>query len=122
MERRWRIRLPLVGQASSGDSLRVVVDVSLAVINRMGTEDDSRHSVQEKLQQHSYAEKEFDCSGNIPVDICGSPLHRHFGTFGMSSEGIDLKPEPSTQGKGGKTNDNGGMDASNEVRKDFKCG
>jgi len=122
MERKRRIRPPLVGQASSGDSSRVMVDVSLAVISRMGTEDDSRHSVQEKLQQHNYAEKEFDCSGDIPVDICGSRLHRHFGTFGMSAEGNDLKPEPRTQGKGGKTNDNGGMDASNEVRKDVKCG
>ena len=122
MERRRRIRPPLVGQASSGDSSRVMVDVSLAVINRMGTEDDSRHSVQEKLQQHNYAEKEFDCSGDIPVDICGSRLHRHFGTFGMPSEGNDLTPEPSTQAKGGKTNDNGGMDALNEVRKDVKCG
>lgn len=122
MERRRRIRPPLVGQASPGDSSRVVVDVSLAVINRMGTEDDSRHSVQEKLLQHNYAEKEFDFSGEIPVDICGSPLHRHFKTFGMSSKGNDLKPEPSTQRKGGKANDNGGMDASNEVRNDVKCG
>ena len=34
-----------------------MVDVSLAIINRMGTEDNSHHSVQDKLQQHSYAEK-----------------------------------------------------------------
>lgn len=122
MERRRRIRPPLVGQASSGDSSSVMVDVSLAVISCMGTEDDSRHSVQEKLPEHNYAEKEFDCSEDIPFNICGSPLHRHFGIFGMSSEGNDLTPEPSTQGKGGKTNNNGGMDASNEVRKDVKCG
>ena len=61
--------------------------------------------------------KKNDCFVDIPVDICGSRLHRHFGTFAMSSEGNDLKPETSTQGKGGKTNDNGGMDALNEVRK-----
>jgi len=39
----------------------------------------------------------------------------------MSSEGNDLKTEPSTQGKGGKTNNNGDMDTLNEVRKDVKC-
>jgi len=122
MERRRSVRPPLVGQASSGDSSRVMVDLSLAVSNRMRTEDDSRHSVQEKLLQQNYAEKEFDCSGDITIDLCGSSLHKHFRTFGMSSEGNDLKPEPSTQGKGGKTNDNGGMDASIEVRKDVKCG
>ena len=122
MERRRGVRPPLVGQASSGDSSRVMVDASMAVINRMGTEDDSRNSVQEKLLQHNFAEKEFDCSGDILVDVCGSRLHRHFGTFGMSSEGNDLKLEPSTQDKGGNTNDNDGMDALNEVRKDVKCG
>ena len=122
MERRRSVRPPLVGQASTGDSSRVMVDVSLAVINRMGTDDDSRHSVEEKLLQHNYAEGEFDCSGDIPVDVRGGRLRRHFGTFGMLSEGDDLKPELSTQGKGGKANDNGGMDASNEVRKDVKYG
>ena len=122
MEGRRGNRPPLVGQATCGDSSTVMVDVSLAVISRMGAEDDSRHSVQEKLQRHNYAEKEFDCSGDIPVDICGSRLHRHFGTSGMSSEGNDLKPEPSTQGKGGKTNDIGDMNASNDIRKDVKCG
>ena len=35
-----------------------VADVSLAVMNHMGAEDYSRHSVQEKLLQLSYAEKE----------------------------------------------------------------
>jgi len=99
-----------------------MLDVSLAGIKRMGRGDDSRHSVQEKLPQHSYAEKVFDCLGDITANISESRLHRDFGTFGMSSEGNDLIPEPNTQGKGGKINDNGGMDASNPVRKDVKCG
>jgi hypothetical protein len=118
MERKRKIRPPLVGQASTGDSATGMVDESLEVVNNMGTEDDSRHSVQEELMQHNYAEKEYDCPGAISVDIRGS----WFGTFGMSSEVKDLKPESSTQGKRGKTNDNGSMNASNEIRKGVKCG
>jgi hypothetical protein len=122
MERKRRIRPPLVGQASARSSSTGMTDVSFEVVSNIGTEDDSRHSVREELLQHSRAEEEYDCSGGMSVDTGGSGLRRQFGAFGVSSEIKDLKAECSTQGKRGKTNDNGGINASNAIRKGVKCG
>jgi hypothetical protein len=97
-----------------------MVNVPLEMINNMGSEDDSRYSVQEQLVHHNCAAKESDGCGAMSGDR--GQLHSQLGTLGMSSEVKDLKPDSNLQGKGVKTKDNGGMSVSSEKRKGVKCG
>jgi hypothetical protein len=110
--KRW-VRPPLVGQASTCDNSTAVQDMSLAAASNMGTEDDSDHSVQEELLQHTYTEKETDDSGAIKE----TRLHKAFGSFGK-----DLKLYSCSQGKEDKTETYRDVKVLCQIREDFVCG